>query len=230
MNAARGATPPPAAEPGALYPTVFAASMPFGRCAAVDLATAATADPTTLTALLHPSERALCAAMRGARLVEFVGGRIAARRARAGMPDADGPTLRGPGGMPMAAGCASLSLSHSRRYAVALARKDGPGSVGIDIEPLDADGDDTLLAERILSDAECQADAAGEPIPLIRRLSLKEAAYKALYPSRGPVPLRALSVLRSKDGGFRLATRGGEELGAAAVELDGHVLSLALRV
>ena len=101
--------------------------------------------------------------------------------------------------------------------------------VGVDIEPLDDDDPLALLAERILSDDERMADNASEAIPVAWRLSLKEAAYKALYPRAGPVPLRSITVLRRPGDprSFTISTAAGLEIEALAQAIDGHVLSLA---
>jgi len=210
-----------------LFPIAFALDTRFGRCIGVDLAPALAADPRALAALLRPEERAICQGMRGARLVEFTGGRIASSLARAGMAGADGPTLRGPGGAPMAGGV-SLSISHTRHLAVALAH-DGPGSIGIDVEQPGEDEGDGLLAERILGEAERRADDGGEPIDIRLRLSIKEAAYKALHPRVGHIPFRRITVSRRDGGatGFAVAVAGIADAAVDSRILHGHILSFA---
>ncbi len=111
-----------------------------------------------------------------------------------------------------------------------MACADARGSVGVDIEPLDDDGDMELLAERILSDDERRAiDSSEEPTGILRRLSLKEAAYKALFPRYGHVPLRQITVWPPARGaGFRVfATAQRIPVTAASRDLGGQVLSLA---
>jgi 4'-phosphopantetheinyl transferase EntD len=228
MSAALPGTP---VEPVdvARYPVAFAVDFGFGRCFGVGLSTALDADPATLLTLLHAEERPLCHGMRGARSVEFVGGRIASRLARADLPGAAGPTLRGPGGAPTATGGISVSISHSRRFAVALATAEAGCSIGVDIEALDEVGAIPLLAERILSDDERAADHSGAPIAVLRRLSLKEAAYKALFPRCGHIPLRQITVLRPDGGspGYRITTPVDHgPITGDFRDLDGHVLSV----
>lgn len=210
-----------------LFPVAFDLGTQFGRCVGVDLTPARAADPGALPALLLPGERALCDGMRGVRLVEFAAGRIAARLARADMAGAHGPTLRGSGGMPVAAGV-SLSISHTPHLAVALAC-EGTASVGVDLETPGEDEGDVLLAERILSDEERSADRTGEPIAPALRLSLKEAAYKALYPRCGPVPLRRIVVRRRGGGGpgFDIAVADLAGIAVESGERHGHILSFA---
>lgn len=173
----------------ALFPLAFRIDTPFGPCIGVDLAATLAADPAVLVAALHPDERPLCIAMRGARLAEFAGGRIASRLARAGMPGGDGPTLRSLDGAPQA-GPVNVSISHTARFAVALAGTRADRHVGVDIETLDDPPGLDLLAERILAAAETQGDA----MPVIERLSLKEAAWKACFPLVGHVPLRRIVI------------------------------------
>lgn len=229
MSATRADAPVPESAATALYPVTFASNDGFGRTVGVDLAGALDADPAALIALLHPGERPLCNGMRGARLVEFAGGRIACRLARAGIHGAHGPTLRGPSGEPTATGGVSVSISHARRFAVALAHAGAGCTIGIDIEPLDEAEAGTLLGERILSAQERAADDAGEAIPVLRRLSLKEAAYKALFPRFGHVPLRDITVAQPivPGAGHRITTPACRlPITAVARDHDGHVLSL----
>lgn len=228
MSAAPAASRVSQVAGGDLYPVAFAIDTGFGHCVGVDLSAALSADTAALMALLHPEERPLCARMRGARLVEFAGGRIASRLARAGMCGADRPTLRGPAGQPMATGGVSVSISHTRRLAVALANAEAGCTIGVDLESLDDDDTSPLLAERILSADERAADLTTEPIPSLRRLSLKEAAYKALFPRFGHIRLREISVLPSDRAGARYritAAAGHGPITAAASDLDRHVLS-----
>ncbi len=229
MTAALADRPVVEVAGGALYPVALRFDSAFGRCVGVGLAAALDADPATLVPLLHREERPLCRTMRGARLVEFVGGRIAARLAREGMSGGNDPTLVGACGMPTTTKGVSISISHSRRLAVALAHAPGC-SVGVDVEPLDEDENMDLLAERILSDEErSESHSGGETIGILRRLSLKEAACKALFPRYGHVPLRQIPVLPSAGpSGFRvLATRQRIPVEVASREVDGQALSLA---
>ena len=126
----------------------------FGTCVAVRLPDVDAADPGLLLESLHPEERTLGRALRGPRLIEWIGGRHASRLARAGMPGAGSPTLSGLNGAPEVDGV-NISISHSERLAAALASPDRGYAIGVDVEaiPSDARGED-LLAERILSPAE----------------------------------------------------------------------------
>src|SRR5262249_8647774 len=148
------------------------------------------------------------------------GGRVASRLARVGVSDASGPTLIGPDGAPKVAG-ARISLSHTQKLAVALANSDLGYTVGVDVEAIATDRHrDRLLAERILSPSE------GPDIDIVQRLSIKEAAYKAISALTSThFPLRDIAAARDGEG-FRI--RIPElEVEAKAMRLEGHYLSLA---
>lgn len=210
------------------FPLAFRLDTPFGLCVGVRLAMAQ-ADAAVILPLLHPAERVLAEGLRGARLVEFAGGRVAARRARRALSAPDGPTLRAAGGAPWADGVA-ISIAHTRHIAVALAGSDPARPVGVDVETRAADPGDALLAERIVTPAEEAADHASTPLPVVARLALKEAAWKALYPVRGPVGLRDIQVVR--DGpGVSVRSPGhdsGRRLAAELRFVEGHVLAIAI--
>ena len=71
-----------------LFPVAFRfEDARFGTCVGVHLPAACRRSAGAACSALHPEERELCRAMRGARLEEFAGGRVASRLARAGMPD-----------------------------------------------------------------------------------------------------------------------------------------------
>jgi 4'-phosphopantetheinyl transferase EntD len=206
----------------ALFPLAFRFDdARYGTCAGVHLPPAASVDTAALLAALHPDERELGRPMRGARLVEFAGGRIASRLARAGMACASPPTLIGANGIPEVAGGVSVSLSHTQRLAVALASPDLRYAVGVDIEAITVDRrGDALLAERILSPSE------GPDIDIVQRLSIKEAAYKAIFAlTRSHLPLREIAVMRDGEG-FRIAIPTLEVVAISAIR-DGHYLTLA---
>jgi phosphopantetheinyl transferase (holo-ACP synthase) len=90
--------------------------------------------------------------------------------------------------------------------------------------PTDARGEE-LLAERILSPAEHN----GPTIETVQRLSIKEAAYKAIVALTGKhLPLRKISVERDADGGFRIHVADAEmQVEVISSRIDGHYLSLA---
>ena len=219
-----------ASPPDDLFPLAFRIVTPFGPSVGVAL-DAAPGEPGLVLPRLHPAEREIARELRGARLVEFAGGRIAARLALGGLAAGDRPVLRGPDGAPRCAGT-SISISHSRRLAVALVGTvPGPG-VGVDIEPLAVERGDALLAERIVSAVEHAGDDAGHPLAVVERLALKEAAWKALHPLVGPVRLRDLVAVRTP-GGVAVSAPGvgaGVTLSAVLLTVDGHALAAVAAV
>ena len=216
-----------------LYPLAFRFDERFGRCVGVGLAGANGAGPACLRKLLHPEERALCEAMKGARLVEWVGGRVASKLARAGVPGGELPTLRSAGGAPQVGAGIAISLSHTRGLAVALAGFSRGWSVGVDVETIEIeDTEERLLKEKVLSREERRvAISGGCDIATVQRFSIKEAAYKAVFSLTGrPTPLSKITVHRlagSRDE-FQISVPA-ENVLVEAVSLDvaGHVLSLA---
>ncbi|MGA7457884.1 MAG: 4'-phosphopantetheinyl transferase superfamily protein [Methyloceanibacter sp.] len=212
---------------GDLFPLAFRHDDPrFGTCVGVHLPVAPSVDPASLLGSLHPEEQAICRSMRGPRLIEWIGARHASRLARAGMPGAGSPTLSGPSGAPEVGGGVKLSISHTETLAVALASTNRGNTIGVDVEaiPLEARGED-LLAERILSLTE-RDDRA---IETVQRLSIKEAAYKAISSLTGKhLPLCEISVQRDGDQGFSIRAPDAEMLvEAISSRIAGHYLSMA---
>lgn len=213
--------------PGELFPLAWRRDdARFGTCVAVHLPVTSSVDPVALLGSLHREEQELGRALRGPRLIEFVGGRQASRLARSGMPGADSPTLSGPNGAPEVGGGVKISISHSQTLAVALVSTGHAYAIGVDIEaiPADARGED-LLAERILSTSERDGGA----VETVQRLSIKEAAYKALVALMGKhLPLREISVAREGDAGFCVRVPDTElQVEVISSRIDEHYLSLA---
>jgi 4'-phosphopantetheinyl transferase EntD len=198
----------------------------FGTCVAVRLPAASSTDPGSLLASLHTEEQEFGRSLRGPRLIEFVAGRHASRLARAGMPGSGSPTRPGLNGAPEVGGGVTVSISHTQTLAVALASTEQAYAIGVDIEtiPTDTRGEE-LLAERILSPAERN----GATIDTVRRLSIKEAAYKAIVAlTDNHMPLRNISVERDADGGFRIHVLVAEmQVEVTSSRIEGHYLSLA---
>ena len=129
---------------------------------------------------------------------------IAARAHR--HPSIRRPTLSGLSGAPEARGGVKISISHTERLAVALATAQQVYAIGVDVEAISTDTrGEELLAERILSAAERDGSVDGTSIETVRRLSIKEAGYKAISSLTGKhLPLREISVERDGDTGFSI--------------------------
>jgi 4'-phosphopantetheinyl transferase EntD len=216
-----------------LYPLAFRLEERFGTCVGVHLTGAHSIEPAALLRSLHPDEQALCRSMKGARLVEWVGGRHASRLARIGMNGAGSPTLATSSGAPEVAEGVKISISHTQTLAVALASADSGYAIGVDVEAVATDTlGEELLAERIMSPAEFDGSLSrGPDIETVQRLSIKEAVYKAAFALTGAhLPLRQISVERHEDGGaqFRiLVPVETMRVEAMSFRVEEHFLSLA---
>jgi 4'-phosphopantetheinyl transferase EntD len=134
---------------------------------------------------LHPEERSLALAMAAPRRTSFVLGRIALREAMNRLGLAAAPVLPSADGEPLLPKGVAGSISHKGRIAVAIVAVTDADHVGVDLELLRARGTD--LSRHVLSPAERVGAAHLAPADLARevliRFSMKEAVYKALYPS-----------------------------------------------
>ena len=157
---------------------------PHGILAGVALPAPGSEPPEIALQRLHPRERAACAGMAGVRLDQWVGGRLALQHCLRRLRGRRQPFLRGPGGEVLAPRHLSASISHKRSLAVALLGQASAGALGVDLETLAPER--CHLAPRILGPTELEA---WERLPGARRwpalllaFSIKEAAYKAIFP------------------------------------------------
>lgn len=141
--------------------------------------------PPELLTRLHPREAELARQLEGRRRIEWVGGRLAYREAlrRLGMDDAL-PLLSGGHREPLGDPALCISLSHKERLVSVLVAQAAHGTVGIDLEELGRPRPD--IARMVLRPEEREAldalDEAARWPRLLAAFSLKEAAYKALFP------------------------------------------------
>ena len=196
---------------GEPFATAFELPVQHGLCIAVSLPDATIASDTKNLALpldeLHERERAAMQEMSAARQVQYVGGRVAMRRAlkSLGAADAAAPVLRDDEGAPaLLANGAFGSISHTCGLAAAIAcippepstASADPlaprmSAVGIDVEHADRQLSPGV-AKRCLHEDERRALGAAPSrggrasaewsSELLLRLSLKEALYKAIHP------------------------------------------------
>lgn len=203
----------------------------FGTLAAVRLPEGKEAVPETRLDALPAEERRFAHTLRGRRQIEWVGGRLALRLAAAARGLALGPVLPGAGGAPRLPAGVGASISHKRHLAAALV---GPPSLGLDIEELAPPR--SGIAPRILDDEELRAferlPAGARWTYLVRRFSLKEATYKAIFPHlRRFVAFDEAHVPRAEPGDVSifLRRRPGEvalSLEADCFEDRGHVWAM----
>lgn len=159
-------------------------AIPHGIVAGASLPGIADPVPEDVLTRLHPDERAVAETLRGFRQAEFVGGRLAAREAMQALGRRTGPVLRGGRGEPLAPPGVTLSISHKRHLAVAVAARAEFGDLGADLEDLLPEREG--IAERVLVAEELEALQALEEdrrwTSTVLRFSVKEAIYKALAP------------------------------------------------
>jgi enterobactin synthetase component D len=137
-----------------------------------------------------PEERSLAARYTGPRRDQFLAGRRAAR-ALAGEP-----VLAEPDGLPVFPPGWTGSIAHTARMAVAAIAPAGRFDIGVDIEDLAPER--PAIVDLVLSDSE---PVPGDWASLLRVFCLKEALYKALYPSlRRFVDFKEVSVRAAGDG------------------------------
>lgn len=207
--------------------------LPFGTLAAVSLPEGRDPVPDRYVEDLPEEERNFARGLRGRRQIEWVGGRLALRLAAAARGLELGPVLPGPKGEPLLPPGVGASISHKRRIAAALVDA-GTTTLGLDIEELAPPR--PAIAPRILDPEE---HAAWERLPeaerwtfLVRRFSLKEATYKAIYPHlRRFVAFEEAHVPHAEPGhvSIFLRAREGEprlELEADCLEEEDHVWAM----
>lgn len=212
---------------------VLVRETPFGTLAAIRLPEGKEPVPSSQLRELHDEERGVASAFRGRRQVEWVGGRLALRLAAAERGLELGPILPGPGGEPRLPPGVGASITHKRSLAAALLAP-GPDTLGLDIEELAPAR--PAIAPRILVAEEFEAwEKLPEPARwrfLVRRFSLKEATYKAIYPHlKRFVAFEEALIPRAEPGevSILLRRRQGEpelRLAADIFEDENHVWAM----
>lgn len=164
------------------YEIVAVEPTDLGVVVAVALPPAAAPVPAEVLALLPDEERALAAGFRGFRAPEWVGGRLALRRAaREALGIELPPVGTGPRREPLLPAGVAGSVAHKRGLAVAIAAADAAGTIGIDLE--DPAPERAGIERLVLTPAELAAlPAADRWAGVIGRFAVKEALYKALHP------------------------------------------------
>lgn len=143
------------------------------------------------------------------RLNKFLGGRVALRRALRSLQVHDIPhILRDDWGAPTLPSYIAGSISHKDDLAVGVARVDGTGRIGVDLEHMYNKAASTLW-RRILTAGEQERvgrlpDTSMEEETLLR-FSFKEAVYKAIHPFlRRSVDFTEVEVDPQPDGSARI--------------------------
>lgn len=175
-------SPPVPTPPFALD---FWSPLPHGILTSVVLPGTPDPVPEDVLHRLFRDEVAHARTLKGWRQPSWVGGRLAAHHALQHLGTRQGPLLSREDGSIQCPSWLSLSISHKRTLAVALASHSVHGStVGVDLE--DCGEPRMHLAPHILRPEEL---TAVEELPedrrwlaVLLRFSMKEAIYKALHP------------------------------------------------
>ena len=186
------------------YSTIYKDALPHGVVVGVALPVDGDAPDDKVLEGLHPDERSSASNHRAFRLSSFVGGRLAAHGAIQGLGGPFTAIGTGPRGAPLPPPGISLSITHKKHLAVAIAARSELGDLGLDLECLEPERPG--VASKILRPEEVERI---ERLPEDRRwtatvvrFSIKEAIYKALAP--------------------RLQRYIGFEEAAVALHTDGH--------
>lgn len=169
------------------FRVVLKDAVSHGVLAGVSLPGTGGAVPDEVLELLHPAERAHALTLKGFRIEEFVGGRLAAQAAFRQLGWRGGPVLTQEGGAPVGPSDLSVSISHKRHMAVALVARREHGSLGVDLEDLLPER--MVVADRVLREEELievkALPAHRQWTSVVVRFAIKEAIYKALAPRQG---------------------------------------------
>ena len=166
------------------FSTAFTRGVPHGVIAAIHLPEPFGEIPSAVLHRLHADERDYAAQLDGHRKVQWIGGRLAAHHAVRALGKDMGALLSDAQGAPIPPKGLEISISHKAELAVAIASKNGHGTIGIDLEILGRDR--RHIAEKILRPEELEIvsnlpDEHQWGATLIR-FAVKEATYKALAP------------------------------------------------
>ncbi len=203
------------------FEVAFERRLPVGLLVGVHIPSERDEVPADVLAQLAPEERAAALELEGFRRTDFVGGRLAFRRA-AGSLGLDGVLGVGARGEPVAPPGWTVSVSHKRPLAVALVAAAADGSIGVDVEG--GDGRARMsIAERVLRPEELdvvQRLTEPEQWPAVQRtFALKEAIYKAVHPYvRRYVGFHEARVQPLGDGRFEVEMCWAEASPALLVE------------
>jgi 4'-phosphopantetheinyl transferase EntD len=140
--------------------------------------------PDEVLARLPTAEAQLASTLRGYRQVQFVGGRLALRRACEQLGEQPSQILSTPRGAPDLGNRLVGSVSHKRTLAVGMVAKPLMGTLGVDLEEYGPERPG--IASHVLRPEEEEELAPLPPdrrwIALVLRFSIKESIYKALDP------------------------------------------------
>jgi len=165
-----------------VFDIAFHHATPHGVITGVHLPETPDPVPETILAGLPPAESSLARSLNGFRQPQFVGGRIALRRACEQLGVRPVAILTDDRGAPILPDGVAGSVSHKSNLAVGMASWDAHGTLGVDVE--DYEPARLGIAEHVLVQEELDAirdlPDARRWIALLVRFSVKESVYKAL--------------------------------------------------
>ena len=113
------------------YQTIFKDALPYGIVVGVALPPDGAAPDEQVLQKLHPDEQIVAGAHRGFRLASFVGGRLAAHGAIQGLGGPFTGIATDAHGAPVPPTGISLSITHKRHMAIAIAARSDLGALGL---------------------------------------------------------------------------------------------------
>jgi len=166
------------------FQVAFHHALPHGVLTAITIPDSPDPVPDSVLSQLFPAEAEHARTLRGYRQGQFVGGRMAVRRACEQLGVRAGPVLSDPRGAPILPRGFTGSVSHKRTLAVGMVAHRRDGTLGVDLE--DYGPPRPSIASQVLRPSEVEAIAslpeARRWIALLIRFSIKESIYKALDP------------------------------------------------
>lgn len=167
-----------------LYQVAYHHASTHGVSTAVHIPDSPDPVPDTVLHRLHPEEANHAKTLRGYRQVQYVGGRIALRRACEQLGVRPPPLLSDDRGAPILPKGVAGSISHKKTLAIAMVANANDGTLGVDLEEYEpmrlSISSHVLTPSEELTIAELPDERRW--IAIVLRFSIKESIYKALDP------------------------------------------------
>ena len=203
------------------FSTAFTRGTPHGVIVAIHLPEPNGTISNDALQRLHPDEQEYAQNLGGHREVQWIGGRLAARKAVRAIGKDMGPLLMDARGAPTSPQGLTISISHKANLAIAIASQMRHGSVGIDLEHMGRDrrqiGEKVLRTEELEFVQSLQTERQWGATLI--RFAIKEATYKALAPRlKRYIGFHEASIEQVKDGSANLTLALESTDGPSGVE------------
>jgi enterobactin synthetase component D len=166
------------------YEVIERGATPYGIYFALSLPTELQPIPSVIWNRLHKEEQHLAQELKGFRKINFVGGRLAAKKTLQSIQREHLSVTSDPFGAPQVSAPLSISISHKNDVAIALLSRQPNTTIGIDIEALNPARPN--IASKILTPREKEIFDSLPPERqwgfLLLSFSTKESIFKALAP------------------------------------------------